>query len=137
MMKIALDYDQTYSADPYFWQGVIKLAQHAGHEIRIVTARDDRFDRTEPLIHVEQIVPVIYCRGVAKKWHLTHFGDGFVPDIWIDDKPESITTNSSAPPEGLAEWRANRGEAMPETWETLTLGIGRDMERKRAKDQKA
>ncbi|RWB40453.1 MAG: hypothetical protein EOQ44_25260 [Mesorhizobium sp.] len=109
-MKIALDYDQTYSADPVFWEAFGNLARWYGHDVRIVTARNAELDRTAPLVEVERHFPVIYCRGIAKKWFLTHFGDGFVPDIWIDDKPESITTNSAAPPEALEEWRQSRGE---------------------------
>lgn len=109
-MKIALDYDNTYSADPQFWNQFIGLSAKHGHEVRVVTARDDRFDRTDSLLVLEKIVPVVYCRGVAKKWFMSHFGDGFVPDIWIDDKPESIFQNSDFHPEKLAEWRANRCE---------------------------
>jgi hypothetical protein len=109
-MKIALDYDQTYSADPHLWTDFINSSRRLGHDVRIVTARDDRFDRTDPLIRVEQFLPVIYTRGIAKKWFLTHFGQGFVPDVWIDDKPESILANSTVTQEALADWRANRGE---------------------------
>lgn len=107
-MKIALDYDATYSLDPGFWDVVIDLAANAGHEIRIVTARDERYDRTPGLIAVEGKLPVIYTRGVAKRWYLSHFGEGFVPDVWIDDRPESIISNSTFEPDKLAEWRANR-----------------------------
>lgn len=109
-MKIALDYDGTYSADPLMWDRFIHHAWSCGHEVRIVTARDERFDRTSALAELEQRIPVIYCRGVAKQWYLTHFGDGFVPDIWIDDRPQSIFANSEFAPDKLAEWRANRGE---------------------------
>ena len=109
-MKIALDYDHTYTADPGFWYAVITIAQNCGHEVRIVTARDERYDRTEALVALEQHVPVVYCRGVAKKWFMTHFGEGFNPDIWIDDKPESIFENSSFSPDKLHEWRTTREE---------------------------
>lgn len=109
-MKIALDYDGTYSSDPEFWNKMIRHARSSGHEVRIVTARDERFDRTAALAELEKRIPVIYCRGVAKQWYLTHFGDGFVPDVWIDDRPQSIFVNSEFSPEGLADWRANRGE---------------------------
>lgn len=109
-MKIALDYDGTYSADPLFWNAFIAQSINDGHEVRIVTARDERFDRTAKLVELEKRIPVVYCRGVAKKWYMTHFGDGFVPDIWIDDRPQSIFTNSEFAPDNLADWRANRNE---------------------------
>ena len=112
-MRIALDYDNTYTADPEMWNEFIGMVKHRfGHDVRIVTARDERHDRTDELRSLENHLPVIYCRGVAKKWFLTHFGDGFVPDVWIDDKPESINQNSDFAPDKLAEWRANRSESI-------------------------
>jgi len=110
-LKISLDYDLTYSLDPAFWNLVIEFSKLFGHEVRIVTVRDERYDRTAPLIEAEKIVPVIYTRGVAKKWFMSHFGDGFMPDVWIDDKPESVMHNSTFSPEGLKDWRDTRGEA--------------------------
>lgn len=109
-MKIALDYDHTYSADPEFWDGFVNLARMRGHDIRVVTARDDRFDRTGRLVQLEYKLPVIYCRGIGKKWYCERFVDDFVPDVWIDDRPESVTANSTNPVAGLAEWRATRDE---------------------------
>lgn len=109
-MKIALDYDGTYSADPGFWAVVIGVARHRGHDIRVVTARDDLVDRTAPLADLEALVPVIYTRGIAKRWYCTHFTPDFVPDVWIDDRPEAIIENSRSTPEALAEWRNTRNE---------------------------
>jgi hypothetical protein len=54
-MMIALDYDQTFSLDPEFWEKFVNLAQFAGHDIRIVTVRDERLDRTAPMVDVENI----------------------------------------------------------------------------------
>ena len=104
-MKIALDYDQTYSLDPWFWNQFIFLCECSGHDVRIVTIRDPKLDRIDKLQELEKKVQVIYTNGVAKKWFLSHFGEGFTPDIWIDDKPESILNNSTATPEWLVEWR--------------------------------
>lgn len=109
-LRIALDYDNTFSADPEFWTGFITRAKSYNHDIRIVTIRDDRFDITAPMIALEKVTQVIYTRGIAKKWFCEHFTGGFVPDIWIDDKPESILNNSTASPEKLKEWRATRDE---------------------------
>jgi len=109
-MKIALDYDHTYSLDPIFWNQVIRAARRTGHDIRVVTARDDRLDRTAQLVELEKRLPVIYTRGIAKKWFCTHFGEGFVPDVWIDDRPESVIDNSDSSVESLADWRWARNE---------------------------
>jgi hypothetical protein len=110
-MRIALDYDQTYTADPLFWDTFIKGCSIRGHDVRIVTVRDERHDRTAPLIELERRVQIIYTRGVAKQWFCTHFTDGWIPEIWIDDSPRSILENSSASPEWLTDWRATRNEA--------------------------
>lgn len=107
-MRIAVDYDNTYSSDPAYFDWVMRAAAEYGHEARIVTYRDDRFDRTAALIEVEAKWPVIYTRGVAKGWYCTHFGDGFIPDVWIDDRPISVLENSAGSPESLAEWRGAR-----------------------------
>jgi hypothetical protein len=109
-MKIALDYDQTYTLDPTLWDGFIDRARENGHDIRVVTARDERLDRTAKIAALEAHVQVIYCRGVAKRWFCTHFVPDFVPDVWIDDKPQAIDNNSPGAVEWLAEWRATRDE---------------------------
>lgn len=104
-MKIALDYDLTYTLDPDFWNDFIDMAGGHGHDIRIVTARSPNHDK------IDVNLPVIYCDGVAKRFHCHWFADdgkGWDPDIWIDDKPQSVDNNSTATKEALAEWRANR-----------------------------
>jgi hypothetical protein len=111
-MRIALDYDNTYSVDPAFWNTFIKDAFERGHEVRIVTVRDERHDRTAPLVELQRRVQIIYTRGVAKQWFCTHFTDGWIPEVWIDDSPRSILENSSASPEWLTDWRATRNEAV-------------------------
>lgn len=104
-LKIALDYDLTYSADPPMWDEIIAIMEKYGHDVRIVTARSaeldgiaDKFKRVD--------IPIIYCNGVAKKF-VTHFYEEWDPDIWIDDKPESITHNSETSRDKLKEWRSD------------------------------
>lgn len=106
-MKIALDYDQTYTLDPAFWNRFIRMAEDHNHEIRIVTARNPILDNVDE--HFD--IPVVYCDGVAKRFHCTWFaegGEGWVPDLWIDDKPASVDNNSTATREILDKWRAER-----------------------------
>jgi len=109
-MRIALDFDQTVTLDPEFWRAFIRLAQDAGHDIRIVTARDDKLDRTAMVASMESLCPVIYTRGIAKRWFCGHFGGNFQPDVWIDDRPEAVIANSPTTPEDLARWREERNE---------------------------
>lgn len=109
MLNIALDYDNTYTADPYLWEGFITMALNAGHNIFIVTYRDDRYDKNDELQFLEEDdVPVYYTRGAAKKWWMDQFApdEHAKVDIWIDDRPEAILQNSGFNRKQLAEWRA-------------------------------
>lgn len=109
-MKIALDYDRTFTLDPDAWLSFVASFTAAGHDVRVVTIRDEFHDRTADLVRLEALMPVIYTRGIAKRWYCWHFTDGWSPDVWIDDKPETILGNSMTTPTALVEWRAGRGE---------------------------
>lgn len=110
-MKIAVDYDGTYSEDPDLWYGFMCDARVAGHEVFVVTFRDDRFDVNDDLLFLEEDdFDVYYTRGVAKRWWCNQFGPGKVC-VWIDDKPEAILYNSEFGTEDLAVWRAGNEQA--------------------------
>lgn len=81
-MKIALDYDGTYTRDPVFWGSFISQCRGHGHEVRIVTAR------TEAMIDFDVGLPIIACGFVPKRTFCNQLG--WFPDIWIDDQPEFI-----------------------------------------------
>lgn len=104
-MKIALDYDNTYTADREFWRSFIILCQRAGHMVFIVTHRERTRDSNDDLQNLEHNgCPVYFTGGVAKRWWCLHWGPGSV-DIWIDDKPEGVSTNSTMPLDKLTQWR--------------------------------
>lgn len=108
-MNIALDYDGTFDADPYYWWDVIEATRSRGHNIFIVTYRDKRLDRTPALIDLEQKIPVYYTGGIAKKFWCKNIGYVDV-DVWIDDKPNTIYENSKNDVDSveLIEWRKTR-----------------------------
>jgi hypothetical protein len=109
-MNIAIDYDETYTADPALWYQFIQLAKAAGHRPFICTYRDDRYDVDETLqFLIEDDVDVVFTRGVAKKWWCEQFTKYDHVDIWVDDKPNRIYENSSLSVEGLRDWRAENG----------------------------
>ena len=82
-MRIALDYDKTYTLDPVFWANVIREARARGHTVDIVTMRHDNED--ERL--ADMPVPVIYTGRKAKQKF-------FSADVWIDDTPQWILADS-------------------------------------------
>lgn len=104
-MKIAFDYDETITADPDTFIKVMNTFRDAGHYVCVCTYRDRNFDRTELLDFLEQDdFDIIYTKGVAKRWWCMHFGPGDI-DIWVDDKPERIFSNSEMHPDDLKIWR--------------------------------
>lgn len=108
MVKIALDYDGTYTLDPQFWDDFIYSCMiRDSIDLRIVTHRHDTLDKIEDRGIVEYRVPIIYTDGVAKKWWCEHRTD-FQPDIWIDDKPKGILENGPLTQKEIEEWRAAR-----------------------------
>lgn len=114
-MKIALDYDATYTEDPLFWDEFITFTRQRGHEICLLTYRDDRYDWTELMTYLTEIMKLelVCTRGVAKKWFAENFMDN-PPTIWIDDNPKSILENSSLGKEGLIKWReTDSGQSRP------------------------
>lgn len=83
-LTIAVDYDQTYTADPLFWDQVIALGQQRGHRFVCVTGR-----REPPDVHERRIPLPIVCAGPEYKRHAAAKA-GYQVDIWIDDMPEMI-----------------------------------------------
>lgn len=87
-MKIALDYDKTFTADPMLWLAFVQLARESGHEVAIVTFRrpdreggNDRVHRDAKLLGVK----VFFAAGRPK-------AAVYDADIWIDDFPALIPT---------------------------------------------
>lgn len=92
-MLLALDYDDTYTRDPEFWNQVIALAVARGHSVICVTARDgdceiDRGEVERDLAH--QVEAILFTAGKAK-WPVA-YDAGFMPSVWIDDQPNWIQT---------------------------------------------
>lgn len=107
LLRIAVDYDDTYTADPELWDAFVGHAKERGHDVRIVTVRDDRKDWTPAMLEVEKNYDVIFTRGVAKAWFCARELD-WEPNIWIDDRPKTILNNSEFTNPQLLEWRQVR-----------------------------
>lgn len=103
-MKIALDFDGTFTLDKTFWLEMVRLARALGHDVRIVTARDETLDNIAQYVGD---IPVIYCNGVAK-WFFCHHFAHWDPDVWVDDRPQAVHNNSEFNKDMLAEWRQTR-----------------------------
>jgi hypothetical protein len=87
-LKISLDFDDTYTRDPAFWNNFILDAVAGNHDIRIVTFRSATGDNSDIVAAIGTLIPVLYTGGVWKKKYC--YEQGFIPNIWIDDMPEII-----------------------------------------------
>lgn len=83
-MKIALDYDGTYTRDHELWDTFAHNAIANGHDVKIVSMRSP----DQPIPDVG--LPVIYTSCIGKLRYLAV--GGWIPDVWIDDKPQWILT---------------------------------------------
>lgn len=91
-MNIAVDYDDTYTRDPIFWDLMIDLAQSRGHRVYCITARSTR--------HAEEVLDdlekrlgrdaILFTGGQAKRAYA--FSKGICIDVWVDDDPGMILT---------------------------------------------
>lgn len=126
-MKVALDFDGTFTADPGFWFNFVRTAQSFGHQVWIVTARDEindgiAWNAVMPKARPPIFAPcdVIFCDGRTKRKVTRELGIEI--DVWIDDNPAGIILPSSFKDrESLAAWRATdeyRGSTLPVTGES-------------------
>lgn len=92
-MIIAIDYDETYSADPVLWDAFIKNAIERKHKVICVTMRyDNQFEAPDVLTSIGKICKVIFTGRLAKEKFLKKIG--LNPDVWIDDRPYYIYKDS-------------------------------------------
>lgn len=118
-MKIAIDYDKTWNAQPGTFFDIAEVFHFNLNEVYVVTARSatkdnilelDKDTQSGSLLEMALsngiVKKIIYADGVAKRWALHHYHDLDI-DIWIDDKPDNILNNSTATKPVLEEWRTN------------------------------
>lgn len=90
-MKIAVDYDDTFTADKVMFTNIINLFLCASHEVVFVTYRCGSYVKNIHDIENKDIetdaneldISIIYTSGNQKQ----HCYDA---DIWIDDSPITI-----------------------------------------------
>lgn len=87
-MLLALDYDDTYTCDPEFWDYFIKLAFDYGHSVICVTMRHEH-EGLEVKNNLSNLVEKIIFTGRKAKFDAVQEA-GFMPSVWIDDSPNFI-----------------------------------------------
>src|SRR5258706_1394980 len=87
-MKIALDYDGTYTRDPSLWAYFLGMCRSRGHEVKIVTCRKPENEIDWLGLNEGYRVPVLYTSYLPKRIYCDEVG--WQPDVFIDDIPEFI-----------------------------------------------
>lgn len=82
-LKIALDYDDTYTADPWLWDIFVGNAIRRGHDVRFCTFRMDWDTEGIKDDAARLKIPIIFTNKQQKR-------KCFDADIWIDDSPQYI-----------------------------------------------
>ena len=84
-MKIALDYDDTFTLDKPLWRRfVADVLMNPGNSVTFVTFRGpDGFNIDIETDAEEMGIDIVYTNGVSKM-------TVFKADVWIDDRPELI-----------------------------------------------
>jgi len=85
-MLIALDYDDTYTRAPDFWDAFIGKVAEEGHEIIIATMRSN--EEWARIKDDMRGIRIVCTNRKAKKPFCASLG--LLPDIWIDDNPQFI-----------------------------------------------
>lgn len=98
-MRISLDYDATYTVDPVGWNKFIDLMQLRDHEVVMVTFRGD-----DTPVEIEPPIKVYYTGAKPKRWFMNEV-IGLPIDVWIDDYPDLIVTQSEWTDEQRDRWR--------------------------------
>lgn len=88
-MLLALDYDQTYTRDPDFWDEVVALGVRRGHQFVCVTNRALPPGTAKAERVPTPTIPVV-CAGDQMKADAAR-NAGYTVSVWIDDMPASIS----------------------------------------------
>lgn len=91
-MNISLDYDNTYTRDPAYWDKFIALTRQYCHTVYCVTMRypsegDDVIKNLEG-----KVSDIFFTSRQAKKDFM--FSKGICIDVWIDDMPFFIDNSA-------------------------------------------
>jgi hypothetical protein len=91
-MNLAIDFDDTLTADPILWKAFCDKAHELGHKVWLVTCRrqtEENVDIVYDYLEEHGIeIPVIFTNLDSKQAHVYEMG--LKIDIWVDDMPRSI-----------------------------------------------
>ena len=91
-MNIAIDFDDTYTRDPGFWNLVIAHAQVRQHKVYCVTARANPNDE-QVLGSIGKVIGRENCYFTAMQGKRAYMNEQkIIIHVWIDDMPDMIVS---------------------------------------------
>lgn len=90
-MRVAIDYDETYTRLPALWDAFCQSVLDAGGEVFCVSARSDQ-QMLETHHTIGRVIGAENCigtNGQPKRDYMYSKCDQVI-DVWIDDNPDSI-----------------------------------------------
>jgi len=88
-LSIALDYDETFTANRELWTGFIALAKSLNCKITFVTYRMQNAQNMDIIADAYRLgINIVFSNGQPKS-------SVFVADIWIDDSPITIPSHEA------------------------------------------
>lgn len=89
-MLLALDYDDTYTRDPEFWNTFIELVKKRGHSVICATMRADVPHEADEVREAlgKRVEAIVFTNRKAK--HIAVHAAGYMPSVWIDDNPQWV-----------------------------------------------
>lgn len=91
-MNLSLDYDNTYTRDPVFWDAFIGMAKRYGHRVYCITMRTPAEGEEVVRYLGHQVDSILFTsRGNKHDYAFKHHVS---IDVWIDDMPYFILNNA-------------------------------------------
>jgi hypothetical protein len=91
-MNLSLDFDNTYTRDPAFWDAFISLAKRSGHRVYCVTMRSSAEGEEVRRYLAHQVESILFTNRRNKQEFC--FEHRISIDVWIDDMPYFILNNA-------------------------------------------
>jgi hypothetical protein len=101
-LTVALDYHNTYSADPAFWDTFIYMCWMRKWEVYCITHHTGEKQNDKLLDSIGKVLDkdhIIFTMGKAKQDYVDSIG--LEIDIWIDNNPVHILHTPGQEPDGV------------------------------------
>ena len=89
MLLFAIDFDNTFTADPSLFRSFVALLRAAGHDAIMVTGRSDEGQWGQEVRDaVGDLLPVVFA---GRQWKRdAAVAAGYKVSIWVDDMPDYV-----------------------------------------------